>query len=143
MNTSIRRITRQPVIRKVGVERIVNPPLIVLDRAPPYLSSRPTDHYVLWKEYAFGIGAGKAANDFTYRERGASRAIFCHRKVVWDVVLRLIYHGCTNETAIDHIYNYGKQKSATKILMCIQKEKSEISVGRSHNCSPLVMGQFM
>jgi hypothetical protein len=144
MNTNIRRIARQPVIRKVGVEGIVNPSLIVLDRVPPSLSSRPTDLYVLWKEYEFGIGGRKAAKDFTYRERGANRAIFCRRKIFWDVVLRLISHGYTNETAIDHIYNhYGKQKSVTQILMCIRKEKSEISAGRSRNRNPLVTGQFI
>jgi hypothetical protein len=103
MNMNIRRIARQPVIRKVGVEGIVNTPLIVLDRAPPSISYRPTDLYVLWKEYEFGIGGRKAAKDFTYRERGASRAIFCRRKIFWDVVLRLISYGYTNETAINHI----------------------------------------
>jgi hypothetical protein len=144
MNTNIHRITRQPVIRKVGVKGIVNPSVIVLYRAPPSLSSRPTDLYVLWKEYEFGIGGRKAAKDFTYRERGASRAIFCRRKVFLDVVLRLISDGYTHETAIDHIYNhYGKQKSVTQILMCIRKEKSEISAGRSRNCNPLVTGQFI
>jgi hypothetical protein len=65
MNTHIRRIARQPVICKVGVEGIVNPSSIVLDRVPPSLSSRPTDLYVLWKEYEFGIGGSKAAKDFT------------------------------------------------------------------------------
>jgi hypothetical protein len=144
MNTHIRRIARQPVICKVGVEGIVNPSSIVLDRVPPSLSSRPTDLYVLWKEYEFGIGGSKAAKDFTYREKGVSRAIFCHRKVFWDVVLRLISHVYTNESAIDHIANhYGKQKSLTQILMCIRKEKNEISAGRSRNCNPLVTGQFI
>jgi hypothetical protein len=47
--TNIRRIARQPVMRKVGVEGIVNPSLIVLDRAPPSLSSQTTYLYVLWK----------------------------------------------------------------------------------------------
>jgi hypothetical protein len=103
MNTILRRIARQPVIREVGIEGIVNPSLIVLDRTPPSLSSRPTDLYVLWKEYKFGIGGHKAAKYFTYRERGVSRAIFCRRKVLWVVVLRLISHGYTNETEIDHI----------------------------------------
>jgi hypothetical protein len=122
MNTHIRRIARQPVIIKVGVEGIANPSLIVIDRAPPYLSSRPTYLYVLWKEYEFGIGGRKAAKDFTYRERGVSRAIFCRRKVFWDAVLRLISHGYTHETEIYHIYHhYGKQKSMTQVLMCIQK----------------------
>jgi hypothetical protein len=47
---------------------IVIPSFIVLDRAPPSLSSRqPTDLYVLWKEYEFGIGGRKAAKDFTCR----------------------------------------------------------------------------
>jgi hypothetical protein len=124
MNTNIRRIARQPVIHRVGVDGIVNPSLIVLDRATPSLSSRPTNIYVLWKEYEFDIGGRKAAKDFTYRERGVSCAILCRRKVFWDIVLHLISHRYTNESAIDHIYNqYGKQKLVTQILICIRKEK--------------------
>jgi hypothetical protein len=78
MNTHIRRIARQPVIRKVGVEGIINPSLIVIDRALPSLSYRPTYLYVLWKEYEyeFGIGGHKAAKDFTYRERGRVELYF-------------------------------------------------------------------
>jgi hypothetical protein len=70
MNMNLLRITPQTVIRRVDVAGIVNPSLIVLYRAPPSLSSRPKDLYVLWKEYEFGIGGRKASKDFTYRERG-------------------------------------------------------------------------
>jgi hypothetical protein len=118
--------------------------LTLLDRVLPSLSSRPTYLYILWKEYEFGIGGRKSAKDFSYRERGASRAIFCRRKVLWDVVLRLIPHCYTNESAIDHSYNhYGKQKSVTQILMCIRKEKKQIAAGQSRNRNPLMMGQFV
>jgi hypothetical protein len=96
MNTNIHRIAQQPVVRRVGVDSIVNPSLIVLDRAPLSLSPRPTDLYVLWKEYEFSNGGCKDVKDFTYRERGVSSTIFCRRKIFWNIVLRLISHGYTN-----------------------------------------------
>jgi hypothetical protein len=75
---------------------------------------------------------------------GLSRDIYFRRNVLWDVVLRLISHGYTHESAIDHIYNhYGKQKSVTQILMCIRKEKKEIDASRSRNRNPLMMEQFV
>jgi hypothetical protein len=124
LGTTIRRIARHPVALRVGVEGTVDVAMLQ-ECAPASLSQRPTDIYVLWKEYEFGIRGLKPANEFMTRERGASRAGFSHREVFWEIILDLIHLGYTNETVIIYkIYlTYVRDKSVTDILTLIRADK--------------------
>ena len=73
------------------------------------LSPHPRDLYTLWQEYEFGIGGRKPARQFTMGERAKVKFTYCRRKIVWDVIDRLVRSGYTAQVAIDKIYEvYGR-----------------------------------
>ena len=68
----------------------------------------------------------KPARLFSYTERGRSKHRYSRRKVVWDLVSRLIRMGDTAETAIDKIYAvYGGQTSVTNIINGLKRDKKD------------------
>jgi hypothetical protein len=51
----------------------------------------------LWGEYEFGARGYKAAKDFTEKERGADKAKYYRRNIIWKKVSELIGAGYTAE----------------------------------------------
>ena len=87
------------------------------------LSPTPRTLYVLWQEYQVGIGGRKAARLFTREERGKVKHKYHRRKVVWDLISRLIRAGLTAQVACDRIYNvYGDNKTVTYIINRIKTD---------------------
>ena len=82
----------------------------------------PRNLHVLWQEYQEGIGGDrKAARLFTTEERGKVKHKYHRRKVVWDLISRLIRAG---HTACDRIYNvYGQDKSVTYIINKLKNDR--------------------
>jgi hypothetical protein len=60
------------------------------------LSPHPKDLFQLWHEYEFGIGGRKPAKQFTVSERARVKFKYCRRKIVWDVIDRLVRSGYTS-----------------------------------------------
>ncbi len=86
------------------------PPLIAK------LSKCPRSLHELWKEYEFGSGGFKAAQDFTERE-GGDKSNYYQRNVFWRKVGDLILAGLSSEKAYDLIHQcYGWSCSVTFIL---------------------------
>ena len=148
MNTNVRRIAIQPVVRPVvhlslqqregggevthGLNGILNTDTQttgILSRSGSSsvrLSKNPKDLYTVWKEWEFGQDGVKAAKDFTYHERGANKFSFCRRKVFWDAVTLLISKGYTSDTAIDRVYLvYGQGKSVGQILKLMAQDRRD------------------
>jgi hypothetical protein len=124
IGTNIRRIARHHFACWIGVEGIVDVAMLQ-EHAPTSLSQRPTDLFVIWKEYEFGIGGHKPVKEFMTRERGASQAGFSHHKVFWDAVLDLIRLVYIQETATDKIcLTYECDTSITDILTLIRADKA-------------------
>lgn len=48
---------------------------------------RPKDLLSLWYEFLHGLDGNKPAKDFTPRERGRRKTVYCHRKCFWDVMV--------------------------------------------------------
>jgi hypothetical protein len=85
--------------------------------------SNVRDLYGLWQEYHQGIGGRKAARLFSRAERGRVKFKYCRRKVVWDLVSRLVNSGLTSQVACDRIYAvYGPSTSVTNIIKRIQTD---------------------
>ena len=81
------------------------------------LSPHPQSLYSLWTEYMYGIGGRKPAKDFTLAERGRQRHKYCRRKIVWDLIGRLVRAGYTAESAITRIHQcYGHNESVTNLI---------------------------
>ena len=59
---------------------------------------------LLWTEYMFGGPGRKPAKDFSPRERGAVKHVYCFRKNFWDKCLELVNSGFTATAACDRIY---------------------------------------
>ena len=140
LNKNIKRIALQPVLRsralleqasrtlqveseedEDGAEgrtpRVAPRPLAQLYRSPKSL-------YDLWQEYQFGLNGEKAAKDFSSRERGKNKSMYCRRKVFWDVISTLIRAGFTSDTAIDKVYQvYGRGTSVTSILVMMVRDR--------------------
>lgn len=80
------------------------------------LSKTPRDLYALWDEYDNGIGGRKAAKNFTAHEKGQCTSTYCRRKVLWDLIQRVINHSGTDyRTAIEEIYGVYGYLSITKL----------------------------
>ena len=88
------------------------------------LSPFPRNLFTLWTEYMYGVGGRKPAKDFTAAERGRQRHKYCRRKVVWEIIGRLVRAGYTAEAAIGRIHqSYGHNLSVTKIIDRIKRDK--------------------
>jgi hypothetical protein len=59
--------------------------------------------YVLWQEYASGIGGKKTAKDFTLAEKkeGKSKCTYSCCKIAWGKIQELIFPGHTANVAIN------------------------------------------
>ena len=117
MNTNVKRIAAQPVVRSYSKQGRTSGHLSrgglywedgIMDveetRNGVKLSKNPRDLYVVWKEWEFGLNGTKPARDFTAHERGMNKFAFSWRKNLWDTVTCMIAHGFTSDTAIDRIY---------------------------------------
>ena len=128
-NRNINRIAIQPP-RMAGVnEQQYNNDQMEFDgiNRPAVLSRCPRTVFDLWTEYQHGLAGNKAAKDFTTKERGRCKGIYCRRKSVWDIIDRMIRSGAqyTAATAIDRIYQcYGRRLSVTQIIDAIIADKS-------------------
>ena len=98
------------------------------DSTVPYeamLSNCPRSLFELWQEYEFGLQGWKAAKRFTSRERGRVKYKYHRRKVVWDMILRLLGRGHSIHTAIgetERVYGEGKTVSTyINLLRCDQR----------------------
>ena len=134
LNGNIRRIALQPARRRTaGGERDAVEAAEVPGRAAANdlammatLMPTPRSLHDLWQEYHHGVGGRKAARLFSHSERGRSKHRYHRRKVVWDLVSRLIRQGDTAETAIDKIYAvYGGQTSVTNIINGLKRDKKD------------------
>ena len=91
------------------------------------LSPHPKDLYILWQEYEFGIGGRKPARQFTMQERARVKFKYCRRKIVWDVIDRLVRSGYTAQVAIDRIYDiYGRLTVSDMIKRIRQDTRSGV-----------------
>lgn len=121
INSSVRRIAIQPVVRAASNIVDINVP-VARPAQVACLSKRPKDLYDLWKEYEFGLAGLKPAKLFNYKERGACKFLYCVRLKFWSLTEKLIRRGHTSDTAIDAIYlKYGRHSSVTSILTKIRK----------------------
>ena len=79
----------------------------------------------VWQEYEFGLPGWKAAKRFTSRERGRVKYKYHRRKVVWDMILRLLGRAHSIHTAvreIERVYGEGKTVSTyINLLQCDQR----------------------
>ena len=125
MNSSVRRLTIQPISR--GVARTMTGPSVGNDGITggytSTLCKRSKSLYVLWQEYEFGIGGRKAAKIFSAEERGKVKFNYSLRKHYWELMVRLIRSGHIFNTAIDKIYSvYDRSRSVTLILRELRKD---------------------
>jgi hypothetical protein len=142
MNTNVKRIAAQPVVRSYSKQRRTTghlssgshgttnveatSPRMEEMRNGVKLSRNPKDLYTVWKEWEFGLNGMKPARDFTIHERGANKFAFSRRKNLWDTVTRMIAHGFTSDTAIDRIYLvYGRGKSVCSICYALAKDRRD------------------
>jgi hypothetical protein len=89
------------------------------------LYNAPNTLYDLWKEYTHGLNGNKPARDFTPKERGANKSLYCRRKVFWDSVNKQCNTGVSHRVAIGKIYAaYGIGLPVTKILLAMTKDKA-------------------
>ena len=122
MNTNLRRIAIQPVVRG-GIGR-VRPGSY--GSGPGVKLKYPNDLFTVWKEWEFGMNGMKPAKDFTSHERGANKFTYCQCKVFWDAVNQLIARGHTLDTAVDRIYEaYGWRKSICEILRLMAHDRRQ------------------
>ena len=138
INGNVRRVAIQPArrvttatgldflagaaTRTVGAAMELAPALAMTN--PPTLSPNPKSLFDLWDEYLNGLGGRKPARLFSESERGRVKYKYSRRKVVWDVVKKLVDLGHTANTAIDMIYDvYGAQTCVTKIINRLRKDK--------------------
>jgi hypothetical protein len=81
------------------------------------LSPTPRSVYILWEEYMNGIIGRKAARLFSAEERGRVKHKYCRRKVVWDLISRLVNAGLSAQVACDRIVAvYGDSTPVTRII---------------------------
>jgi hypothetical protein len=138
INVNLRRIASQPIRAlnnaaqqnnngdnnnggnnggSAGAGGIANP------LVPAELSPTPRTLYILWQEYQDGLGGRKAAHLFSREERGRVKHKYHRRKVVWDLVSRLVRAGLTAQVACDRIYTvYGDDKTVTYIINRIKED---------------------
>ena len=81
------------------------------------LLSNPRSLYILWQEYTIGIGNNKAPKDFTAVECGRCKFRYCRRKVLWDIISRLVNTGLEANVAIDRIYGIYSQNLTVSVII--------------------------
>jgi hypothetical protein len=75
-------------------------------------------------EWEVGIGGLKPAKDFSHAERGACKATYSRRRVIWDQIVKMVNKGYSVNTAIDTIYlSYGRNLSPSKIMDLMVRDK--------------------
>jgi hypothetical protein len=117
MNTNLRRIVIQPVVRG-GIGHVM--PGFRGSGPSVKLMKNPNDLFTVWKEWEFSMNGTKPAKDFTSHKRGANKFTYCQLKVFSDADNRLIARGHTSDAAIDRIYKaYGQGKSICEILRLV------------------------
>ena len=95
------------------------------------LSNCPRSLFKLWQEYEFGLQGRKAAKRFTSRERGRAKYKYHRRKVVWDMILRLLGRGHSIHTAVGEIERvYGEGKTVSTYINLLQHDRR---VGHHHD----------
>ena len=88
------------------------------------LLGRPKTLHLLWEEYMFGGAGRKPAKDFTPRERGAVKHMYCLRKPFWEKCSELVSSGYSATAACDRIYEaYGPGLPVTVILRKMKAHK--------------------
>ena len=88
------------------------------------LSPNPRTIYDLWEEWTVGIGGRKPAKDFTAVERGKVKYKYCRRKIVWDLITKLVKGGMTAHVAMDNILEtYGRCEPLTKLINMIMRDR--------------------
>jgi hypothetical protein len=92
------------------------------------LSPRPRNLHILWQEYEFGLGGRKPARQFTAIERGRVKFKYCRRKVVWDIIDRMVRGGFTAQVAIDKIYVVYGHITVTQIINLMRTD----AIGGGH-----------
>ena len=118
MNTNLRRIAIQPVVRG-GIGHVRHE--FHGSGRGVKLMKNPNDLFTVWKECEFGMNGKKPAKDFTSHERGENKFTYCRRKVFLDAVNRLIA-----DTAVDRIYEaYGWGKSICEILTLMAQDRRQ------------------
>ena len=118
MNTNMRRIATQPVVRALV------PPSSEKRTIMSKLTKSPSDLFVLWREYEQGLDGGKAAKDYTAVERGRNKHTYSHRRVFWDAVVKLMARGYTADSAINRISEaYGRRLSVTQVINQMKKDR--------------------
>ena len=89
------------------------------------LSAHPRTLHELWDEYTIGIGGSKPAKEYTAVERGRVKYKYYRRKIVWDLLSKIIATGLASHVVIDRIYqHYGRQCSVTEIIKAVRKDKN-------------------
>ena len=127
LSRSVTRIATSPTLRLVrGTGRAVGSE--DSEETPgaerPVLLARPKTLHLLWMEYMFGGPGRKPAKDFSPRERGAVKHMYCFRKNFWDKCLELVNSGFTATAACDRIYEaYGRRLPVSAILRKMKAHK--------------------
>ena len=120
VNSNIKRIALQPIVRPVAISDDVIQP-----RFQVKLAKRLSDLYMLWSEYEHGIGGCKPARHFTPQERGKCKWLYSFRFGFWSLVEKMIRRGHTSDTAIDAVYRtYGRSTPVSVVLRAIRKDKA-------------------
>ena len=116
MNTNVRRIATQPVVRAV----VPTSEKTIMSKLTKSLS----DLFVLWREYEQGLDGGKAAKDYTAVERGSNKHTYSRRRVFWDAVVKLMARGYMADSAIDRISGaYRRRLSVTQVINEMKKDR--------------------
>ena len=104
------------------------------DSTVPYkvmLSNCPRSLFELWQEYEFGLQGWKAAKRFTSQERGRVKYKYHRRKVVWDMILRLLGRGHSIHTSVGEIERvYGEGKTVSTYINLLRHDRR---VGHHHD----------
>lgn len=131
IQSNIRRFANFPV-RSIGATRRGTDEALRRERDGPTatLTKNPRDLYTLWKEYEFGVGGRKPARQFTSIERGKCKYTYSKRKVIWNVIDRMVRGGYTAQVACDRIYDIYGRLSLTKLVLEIRKDEK-----RGGHCS--------
>jgi hypothetical protein len=85
----------------------------------------PKSLYNVWNEYLLGVGGRKPSRLFCEAERGRVKFTYSRRKVIWDVVRKMVSLGHTAKWIIALIYEvYGPQTSVSDIINRLRRDKN-------------------
>lgn len=116
------RRNRAANVEQVGEEEHGEPLAQIDPRAR--LAAHPKTLYDMWNEWEQGLGGNKAAKLFSATERGRCKHSYCRRKLVWEILARLVRAGYTPQVACDTVYGvYGQNMSVTRIIQGIKDDK--------------------